>query len=288
MASTLTANEESQLLQTIEMFEFIVSQPGNPDCQSLDILKEAYIKLGREKDVVNTSKRIAQAYVQLGALSSAILEYETILQRFPDDKDVIQALAEIENRATNMGPTRAAVEPEPVEKPVAPLRMSPGGGPAAPAEVDDGKAQMQKVFVESKLISGTDFSLYWPAPRTSLPAGQISEPFVQVLAEKQLLPLEKSLKLLCEKSRSGYLGIEKYDVDIELSRSFPKEICFRWCVLPFDRMSKTIMVATANPYNKQAARELEEALPQKYGKSRFLWYVVSPIELAKVLRKVCR
>ena len=34
-------------------------------------------------DVVSTSKRIAQAYVQMGQLSSAILEYETILQRYP-------------------------------------------------------------------------------------------------------------------------------------------------------------------------------------------------------------
>src|SRR6266516_6642401 len=84
MAATLTANEEAQLLQTIEMFEVITrSQPL--DFQSLEILKEAYFKLGFQKDVVTTSKRIAQAYVQLGQLSSAILEYESILQRFPEE-----------------------------------------------------------------------------------------------------------------------------------------------------------------------------------------------------------
>src|SRR3989440_8715735 len=100
MAATLTANEEAQLLQTIEMFEVITeSQPM--DYQSLEILKEAYFKLGREKDVVGTSKRIAQAYVQLGQLSSAILEYESILQRFPDDPDVQKALSHIERRANS-------------------------------------------------------------------------------------------------------------------------------------------------------------------------------------------
>ena len=62
-ATTLNSGEAAQLQQTIEMFEVIVqSQPS--DTQSLEILKEAYSKLGREDDVVNTSKRIAQAYLQ--------------------------------------------------------------------------------------------------------------------------------------------------------------------------------------------------------------------------------
>src|SRR6201985_3016198 len=94
-SSTLTPGEEAQLAQTIEMFEVITeSQPS--DYQSLEILKEAYSKLGREQEVVKTSKRIAEAYVQMGQLSSAILEYETILQRFPDDPDVKADLAKIE------------------------------------------------------------------------------------------------------------------------------------------------------------------------------------------------
>src|SRR5277367_6342445 len=96
----LNSGEEAQLQQTIEMFEVIVqSQPS--DTQSLEILKEAYSKLGREDDVVSTSKRIAQAYLQQGQLSSAILEYETVLQRRPDDKDVRAALTQIENKASN-------------------------------------------------------------------------------------------------------------------------------------------------------------------------------------------
>src|ERR1700756_5752336 len=98
--TTLSPGEEAQLAQTIEMFE-VITQSQPQDYQSLEILKEAYSKLGREKDVIGTSKRIAQAYVQLGQLSSAILEYETVLQRFPDDLDVQNALKEIETKANN-------------------------------------------------------------------------------------------------------------------------------------------------------------------------------------------
>src|SRR6266568_7638336 len=111
MASPLTPSEEAQLGQTIEMFE-VISQSQPHDYQSLEILKEAYSKLNREKDVISTSKRIAQAYVQMGQFSSAILEYETILQRFPDDPDVQAALKEIESKANNF-----PVEPLPPEPP---------------------------------------------------------------------------------------------------------------------------------------------------------------------------
>ena len=65
MTTTLNPGEESQLLQTIEMFE-VITQSQPQDYQSLEILKEAYMKLARENDVVNTSRRIAQAYVHLG------------------------------------------------------------------------------------------------------------------------------------------------------------------------------------------------------------------------------
>src|SRR5208282_5100875 len=98
--TALNPGEEAQLQQTIEMFEVIVQSQPN-DTQSLEILKEAYSKLGREEEVIGTSKRIAQACLQQGQLSSAILEYETILQRRPEDTDVRAALKQIEDRSSN-------------------------------------------------------------------------------------------------------------------------------------------------------------------------------------------
>ncbi len=66
-------------------------------------------------------------------------------------------------------------------------------------------------------------------------------------------------------------------------RSFPKEVLQRWCMIPFDHMSKSILVATTNPFNKQAALDLEE-----HTKQRILWYLSPPEEIAKALRKILR
>lgn len=277
MLGTLSQGEEAQLLQTIEMFE-VITQSQPQDYQSLEILKEAYFKLNRPKDVINTSKRIAQAYVQLGQLSSAILEYETILQRYPEDPDVLAAMAEIESKANSLNALPMSSEEGRTEATRKRAESKEGG-----ASVDDGKELMNKLFVGGKIISAGDFDLCWSSPDPSDTSGRVIEPFIQVLADKAIVHPEKSVKAIVEKTRLGYMPIDKYDVDIEVARSFPKNVCHRWCVLPFDRMSKAVFVATCNPFNKQAAEELQAATQH-----RLVFYISPPSELVKVLRKVIR
>ena len=280
--ATLNGGEEAQLLQTIEMFEVIVQSQPN-DCQSLEILKEAYTKLDREQEIVDTSKRIARAYLQMGQLSSAILEYETVLQRRPNDADVQAALKQIEEKANNVAVQQVAG--------VEPTALTPSSDTArfrkkmraVAEEVDDGRKAMHKIFIEGRVINAGDFDLCWRPPDLSQSPSDVSEPFIHTLSEKGILPVEKSLKLLSDKSRLAYLPLEKYEVDIELTRGFPMAICRRWCVLPFDRMSKAILVGTANPFNQQAAKELAGTTT-----NRLLWYIVSPAELIQNIRKAFR
>jgi len=280
--TALNPGEEAQLQQTIEMFEVIVqSQPT--DTQSLEILKEAYSKLGREDDLINTAKRIAHAYLQQGQLSSAILEYETVLQRRPEDADVRAALKQIEDRASN-----AAVQAAPDSAALPSLTDTQmlkrkAKARATADEVDDGRKSLYKIFVDSKIITAGDFDLCWRNVDLNTPPSDVVEPFIQTLHEKGIYLVDKSLRLLSDKARMAYLPLDRYESDIDLARGFPAEVCRRWCVLPFDRMSKSILVATANPFNQQAAKELAEATTH-----RLLWYVSPPNDLLANLRKAFR
>jgi tetratricopeptide (TPR) repeat protein len=278
----LNPGEEAQLQQTIEMFEVIVQSQPN-DCQSLEILKEAYSKLGREQDVINTSKRIAQAYMQTGQLSSAIMEFETVLQRRPDDLEVQAALKEIESKASNVGSRSAGAEPAALTMAVEAPKAAAKKSSVADKEIEDGRATLRKIFVDSKTISAGDFDLCWRTADLTASPTDVVEPFIQVLHEKGILLSEKALKLLCDRSRMAYLPLEKYDVDIDLTRGFPADICRRWCILPFDRMSKAILVATANPFNQQAVKELSETTSH-----RLVWYLSPPTDLITNVRKAFR
>ena len=281
-ATALNPGEEAQLQQTIEMFEVIVqSQPS--DTQSLEILKEAYSKLGREDDVVNTSKRIAQAYLTQGQISSAILEYETVLQRRPEDADVRAALKQIEDRSSNAAVQSSDITALPSVTDTTMMRRKAKARTAPSEEVDDGRKSLYKIFVESKLITAGDFDLCWRNTDLIATPTDVVEPFIQMLHEKGIYLIEKSLRLLSDKARVAYLPLERYDLDLDLARGFPAEVCRRWCVMPFDRMSKAILVATANPFNQQAAKELAEATTH-----RLLWYVAPPNDLLANLRKAFR
>jgi tetratricopeptide (TPR) repeat protein len=280
-ATALNPGEEAQLQQTIEMFEVIVqSQPT--DTQSLEILKEAYSKLGREEELVSTSKRIAQAYLQQGQLSSAILEYETVLQRRPEDSDVRAALKQIEDRASNAAVQAPEAAAMPSVSDTAMMKRKKARAAAAD-EIDDGRKSLYKIYVDTKVITAGDFDLCWRVTDLVNPPSDVVEPFIQTLHEKGIYLIDKSLRLLSDKSRIAYLPLDRYDLDIDLARGFPAEVCRRWCVLPFDRMSKSILVATANPFNQQAAKELAEATTH-----RLLWYVAQPSDLISNLRKVFR
>lgn len=277
----MTQGEEAQLAQTIEMFE-VITQTQPHDYQSLEILKEAYSKLGREKDVICTAKRIAEAYVLAGQFSSAILEYETILQYAPNDPEVQAALKEIESKAT--AANQPAVSDTAVfRKTNESTGLIKKSGVKATTALDDGRKQMHKIFVEGKIIAPADFDLYWRTADMSETPADVAEPFIQLIADKGLMPADAALKLLSDRTRVSYLPLDRYDLDMELARSFPVDTCRRWCVLPFDKMSKSVMVATANPFNQQAAKELAEAT-----NNRLLWYLVPPFELVKNLRKVFR
>jgi hypothetical protein len=177
----------------------------------------------------------------------------------------------------------ASAEPAALAAPSEETKLRKKVRTAEPVEINDGRQAMRKIFVDSKLISAGDFDLCWRVPDLAVVPPDVVEPFIHILHEKNLLHIEKSLKLLSDKARTAFMPLDRYEVDTDLTRGFPADVCRRWCVLPFDRMSKAILVATANPFNQQATKELAEATSH-----RLLWYLATPSELISTLRRAFR
>src|SRR5204862_471841 len=88
--------------QTIEMFEAI-TQTQPEDYQSLEILREAYTKIGRHDDALRTSRKLAEAYFNAGSYSPALQQCEMILTRDPNAPEILAMLGEIEQRLQASG-----------------------------------------------------------------------------------------------------------------------------------------------------------------------------------------
>src|ERR1700753_3791996 len=94
---SLSTEEQEQILQTIEMFE-VITQANPQDCQSLDILKDAYQRVGKQREALLVARKLGDVYVILGQYSAAMLEYEGILQKDPANPEVMAALADVEEK----------------------------------------------------------------------------------------------------------------------------------------------------------------------------------------------
>src|SRR6266436_6544481 len=84
------------------MFEAI-TQTQPEDYQSLEILKEAYTKIGRHDDSLKISRKLAEAYFNSGSFTPALQECEMILTRQPNSPEVVAMLGEIEQRLQETG-----------------------------------------------------------------------------------------------------------------------------------------------------------------------------------------
>src|SRR5258708_20043043 len=79
------------------MFEAI-TQTQPEDYQSLEILREAYTKIGRHDDAHRTSRKLAEAYFNAGSYTLALHQCEMILTRDPNAPEILPMLAEIDQR----------------------------------------------------------------------------------------------------------------------------------------------------------------------------------------------
>src|SRR5262249_20193057 len=73
------------------------------DYQSLEILKEAYTKVGRHEDAVRASRKLAEAYFNSGSYTLALEECELILAKQPGAAEIVAMLGEIEQRLQASG-----------------------------------------------------------------------------------------------------------------------------------------------------------------------------------------
>src|SRR5436190_11655653 len=84
------------------MFEAI-TQTQPEDYQSLEILREAYTKIGRHDDALRTSRKLAEAYFNAGSYTPALQQCEIILARDPNAPEILAMLGEIEQRLQASG-----------------------------------------------------------------------------------------------------------------------------------------------------------------------------------------
>ena len=291
----MATKEEEQIQQTIAMFEEAVR--ANPtDCQSLEILKEAYEKVGRRKESLQTMRQLADAYMQLAQYSSAMIEYAAILQEEPESSEIKELMRKAEEQMQetlkhgaprNMGSVQSARVGGLVETPATSQPSFPSL--SMPVLGDDGNDPLAKFLIQHKLATVDAVHSALAKVRRANKSRQISgeqeinDSLIGELVFSGVAELETLLGTIISRQKIAYIPLEHYDIDRQIVKMFPDQMTLGRLIVPFDLVSRTIMIATVNPLDasgKTAVQRMVDYHTQ--------WYLCSPEALTKALRDAYR
>ena len=235
---------------------------------------------------------MAQAYITLGQISQAILEYEGILQEYPADAEVLAALSDLEAKTSQLSTARqpsGAPSLREDSKPTQPAPPLAAGAPAPSSpspqkpQAVDGTQALAEVLLVEKIVTPQSLEPLLKRLAANRPTDDENAQgptLVQLLADEQIAKLDDLVSLLVDRSGLPYLPLSTYDVDRDAACLLPREFCFANCVVSFDLISRSVLIATANPFDTATRSHAEGMLPYNV-----FWYVTSPAEVYAALRR---
>ena len=302
----LSAEEHNQILQTIEMFEAI-TQTQPEDYQSLEILKEAYTKIGRHDDALKTSRKLAEAFFNSGSFTPAMTECEMILTRQPNSPEIVAMLGEIEQRLQASG--QAIVEKSKTDGGLGngPFSTKAEGSLVSPTvegaliDVDVARGKnlgrianlqergddhlakfliVQQLFTEEQVNSALETT---KEANKDLHGQAMAASMLEALTREKPQQLEAVLSALIDRTKFAFVPLEYYDTDRQIAPMLPEYLTLGRLFVPFDLVSRTIMVACCNPFDSAGRDAVQQSVDYTVS-----WYLAKPAAIAQTLRSIYR
>ncbi len=303
----LPAEEHSQILQTIEMFEAI-TQTQPEDYQSLEILREAYTKIGRHDDALRTSRKLAEAYFNAGSYTPALQQCEMILTREPNAPEILAMLGEIESRLQASG--KAIVDKDKskqtsglvsspftrndgslilpnVEGALIDLDPSRGKGLGRITNLHErGDDHLAKFLIVQQLFGEEEVNAALETAKTAnkdLIEHAMAFSMLEELCKDNLGQLDAVLSALIDRTKFAYVPLEYYDTDRQIAPMLPEYLTVGRLFVPFDLVSRTIMVACCNPFDSAGRDAVQQSVDYTVS-----WYLARPLAIVKTLQSIYR
>jgi hypothetical protein len=291
---TLSEEEHTQILQTIEMFEAI-TQTQPDDYQSLEILKEAYQKVGRHDESVRVSRKLAEAYFNSGSYTLALQECEVILLKEPNAPEILAMLGEIESRLQASGEaiakrtTGGLIETATAGVDGSLIDIEAGRGTHTGRvsnlheRGDDHLAKfliVQQLFTEEEVLAALETVKQL---NKDLTGQALAVSLLDALCKDKVDHLEAVLSALIDRTKFAYVPLEYYDTDRQIAPMLPDYLTVGRLFVPFDLVSRTMMVACCNPFDFAGREAVQQSVDYTIS-----WYLARPSAIVKSLQSIYR
>lgn len=305
MSNNVSTEEREQILQTIEMFE-VITQTNPDDCQSLEILKEAYWRLDKQKEALTVTRKLADAYMAEGQYSSAMMEYEGILQKDPNAPGIAQLLAEVESKLnlTNKEGGTLEVDENAIDLDFSAFADGSQEEPSLMATdatrkverparkdfdialTDDGNEPLAKFLLQHRIIPEdvvNNALARVTKMNENLAPTAMATSLLNEIVSTRVMEMTPLLCAILDRTKFAYIPMENYDVDRQVVKMLPESLTLGRLIVPFDIISRTVMVAMANPFDSLGKEAVQQLLDYN-----IQWHLASPEAITKILRDTYR
>jgi len=289
------------------MFEAI-TQTQPEDYQSLEILREAYTKIGRHDDALRTSRKLAEAYFTAGSYTPALQQCEMILTREPNAPEILAMLGEIESRLQASG---QAIIDKDKSRQTSGLVSSPftrnDGSLISPSvegaliDVDPSRGKglgritnlhergddhlakfliVQQLFGEEQVNAALESV---SVANKDLNGQAMAVSMLEELCKDNPAQVDAVLSALIDRTKFAYVPLEYYDTDRQIAPMLPEVLTLGRLFVPFDLVSRTIMVACCNPFDSAGRDAVQQSVDYTVS-----WYLARPSAIVKSLQSIYR
>lgn len=293
----ISSDEQEQILQTIEMFE-VITQANPNDSQSLEILKDAYTRIGRHDDATGVTRRLADSYMITGQYSSALLEYESLLQQQPDNPELVAILEELEGKmhqttsGHKVGMDGTALDLDfgsfgsDLLMVTGDTKRTGGNAPTISVPENDGNDGLAKFLIQNKIVpEDVVQSALDRVQRVNkhLSGEALAASLNDEIVKMRAIEMDALLCGILDRTKFAYIPLECYDVDRQVVKMIPETLTLGRLIVPFDLVSRTVMIAMANPFDALGKEAVQQLLDYN-----IQWHLASPDAIAKVLTDTYR
>jgi tetratricopeptide (TPR) repeat protein len=293
-----TPEEREQIMQTIEMFGVIV-QASPHDAQSLEILKEAFVRIGQVPEAIDAARKLGEIFAQAEDYQRAAKEYEYILENDPSNVAAMAALGEIEEKLRDAKANGHISMPEGFGSEILNSQLIATGATlktstrsaaviesVTKALVEDGNDSLAKFLLIHRIapqdvVKGCQERI--SKKNKDLPANTMAHSLLDEVVRRAGLDLETTLCTIVDRSKLAYIPLEYYEVDRQVVKMLPDSLTLGRLIVPFDVMGRTLMVAMANPFDAEGKDAVQKLLD-----FNIQWHLASPIAITKVLSETYR
>src|SRR5262249_34095074 len=150
---------------------------------------------------------------------------------------------------------------------------------------EDGSEQYARYLVHHRIVSDkiavSALTQMRAINKKIVPGSQPAASLLEQIEKAGGPKVDEMLSKLIDATKLGYISLESYDIDRSVVRMLPETLTMGRLVVPFDIVSRTMMVAFCNPFDTAAKEATHSSLDY-----HIQWYLAKPGSLMRVLKDV--